>query len=1102
MSKNLKRLLSAVLAYIMAFSVMSTGGMGTKGTALAFDGEAEVLEEDADVFADPEPQPDPQPTPFDKPADPHFITESTVVKDGALSYRAVPGTMVFGSVAGANTYSGRINNSQSPFSTDFSENFSSEELPSKIVSYSLLRYRLDSGPYIFSVKAMPGNLESEEAVSQPWMYNALWTASGTQLAKPAGLSWDAGKKQLIWDSVENAFAYYVAIDFYHNGERNLLDYLVRIAPDDQGKAVFSLPAGVMEMFRGWHVYSFTYSVTAIPEDMTTCRVSDESHLKDPFDPGDSTKWTFFNLTELPDEYIPAADGSVTMMIALPSKPVDVRANDTLELAYTCKPVNAAYSDIEWISSDPAVATVSAGKVTGVKEGKVTITAKSKKDPEISAVCEVNVLPPIKDQGDSNGIRWEYYENGLLRLLPSEGGQEEVIENPKEKKKGKVSGDAPWAKYQNSITSLELGLQVNKTYRKWFNFPKLQVLTFTTDPGEIARFKLFAKSPLEEIHVQFEGGDYSDNDGKMLTRGTELLLATKNATEIPEGITRIFTYAYAGQSVPYVIIPKSVNSIGLSAFGGCAQLTYIVIGNPEIDIEYEDDDEDGGSDIDAFEDCEKLTDVFFYGTEDQWKKVSKHSKVLKAATLHICEGELKMCTVTFVTNGGTEIKPVKYIKDETVASFPETLKEGYILESWYLDEALTQAFVYGETKITGDMTLYAKWRVAQNVTVIFYSEKNENAEWVEVARQTVLEDHFVVVPVSQLQAKGELLGWYKDEYYEEEFVPEKMRVKGDMSLYARWSGWTEVTVSAKLGEHELTYELGYNSETVYDTRKHVVGTVNGTALKGVKDTKSVAADIAIEHFVVKLDGEKVTGITIKKVKCSNNKYPSNDGTKSSKPMYMKPQLKYDKADQGYKDALSKCPKLKKTLDKMMKPSYDKKKKTWNYRPLDVTINRIELEADTSVYTLKDLSDDPALKQTDGILVMGNGKNIIKEKTVGNKHKNKHGDDDDDDDDGPTTYILKVTVPKLYYQRVIEIPGKDPVIKKIKLRAGEWKLKNSSLVMKSTGFDYYYDDETGSLLLNCDPEAWTTDKDGVIVRKFKMGYFTGILPISADTGHGGE
>ena len=74
------------------------------------------------------------------------------------------------------------------------------------------------------------------------------------------------------------------------------------------------------------------------------------------------------------------------------------------------PENASEQDITWDSSDRTVATVINGKVTAVKEGSATITARV---GQISASCSVQVFK----QGDPhlNYLTFEIVEGGYLRV---------------------------------------------------------------------------------------------------------------------------------------------------------------------------------------------------------------------------------------------------------------------------------------------------------------------------------------------------------------------------------------------------------------------------------------------------------------------------------------------------------------------------------------------------------------------------------------------------------------------------------------------------------------------------------------------------------------
>lgn len=80
-------------------------------------------------------------------------------------------------------------------------------------------------------------------------------------------------------------------------------------------------------------------------------------------------------------------------IKFSSSSVKVEKEATVTLKATVSPSNASNKSLSWSSSDKSIATVSSsGKVTGVKTGKVTITAKAKDGSGKKATCTVEVVP--------------------------------------------------------------------------------------------------------------------------------------------------------------------------------------------------------------------------------------------------------------------------------------------------------------------------------------------------------------------------------------------------------------------------------------------------------------------------------------------------------------------------------------------------------------------------------------------------------------------------------------------------------------------------------------------------------------------------------------
>ncbi len=86
---------------------------------------------------------------------------------------------------------------------------------------------------------------------------------------------------------------------------------------------------------------------------------------------------------VPETNIPVKEVTVTPAT------LELEEGKTGTLTSTTTPSDTT-DEIEWVSSDPSVATVRDGVVTAVKAGKATITVQVKGNEEISASCEVTV----------------------------------------------------------------------------------------------------------------------------------------------------------------------------------------------------------------------------------------------------------------------------------------------------------------------------------------------------------------------------------------------------------------------------------------------------------------------------------------------------------------------------------------------------------------------------------------------------------------------------------------------------------------------------------------------------------------------------------------
>lgn len=78
------------------------------------------------------------------------------------------------------------------------------------------------------------------------------------------------------------------------------------------------------------------------------------------------------------------------------------------------------------------------------------------------------------------------------------------------------------------------------------------------------------------------------------------------------------------------------------------------------------------------------------------------------------------TITFDTQGGSEVKPLVLKEGETITLPSNPAKEGYVFDGWYLDSSYTQAFD-STKRIDSNMVLYAKWTILDDGKSIIASD---------------------------------------------------------------------------------------------------------------------------------------------------------------------------------------------------------------------------------------------------------------------------------------------------------------------------------------------------------------------------------------------
>lgn len=66
------------------------------------------------------------------------------------------------------------------------------------------------------------------------------------------------------------------------------------------------------------------------------------------------------------------------------------------------------------------------------------------------------------------------------------------------------------------------------------------------------------------------------------------------------------------------------------------------------------------------------------------------------------------TVSFNTDGGSQIESQKVMYGETIELDADPVKEGYTFTGWYLDKDCTRPFHLQKDTVTDSVTLYSGW----------------------------------------------------------------------------------------------------------------------------------------------------------------------------------------------------------------------------------------------------------------------------------------------------------------------------------------------------------------------------------------------------------
>ena len=139
-------------------------------------------------------------------------------------------------------------------------------------------------------------------------------------------------------------------------------------------------------------------------------------------------------------------------------------------------------------------------------------------------------------------------------------------------------------------------------------------------------------------------------------------------------------------------------------------------------------------------------------------------------------------VTFVTNGGTEIKKIIVKTDETITKPSNPTRTGYTFGGWYTDQSCTKKWDFEKDTVSDAMTLYAKWTA--NTYDVTLNLNYEGAA--EPKKITVTYDGTYSALTTPERAGYDFLGWYTAQTDGEQVTADsKVSITAPQTLYAHW-----------------------------------------------------------------------------------------------------------------------------------------------------------------------------------------------------------------------------------------------------------------------------------------------------------------------------
>jgi len=196
------------------------------------------------------------------------------------------------------------------------------------------------------------------------------------------------------------------------------------------------------------------------------------------------------------------------------------------------------------------------------------------------------------------------------------------------------------------------------------------------------------------------------------------------------------------------------------------------------------------------------------------------------------------TVTYESNGGSAVAPSKVINGRTIEkpANPTYANRGF--DGWYKDESCTTAFAFGKDRVTGDITLYAKWAVAG--TDEYEITFDGNGGEVKEKTKTTIDNRVFETEIPTRDGYT-FKGWWISQYNDRERLSYRLREETKLytetTAYAVWEKEGESIPTIDVTETGISWDrqngtvkIKVEGPTGFNTIERTIGATTNPSIE--------------------------------------------------------------------------------------------------------------------------------------------------------------------------------------------------------------------------------------------------------------------------------